>query len=394
MLIALATKKHWIMHQLDVKSAFLNGDLKEEVYLEQPEGFVQKGKEHLVCKLKKALYGLKQAPRSWYEKIDSFFLQFGYNRSDATYLIDEIKEQMSQMFEMKHLGELRYYLGLEIWRDLGQTFLSQAKYVKGLLEKFRMDQCKPAPVPLQQNIKLQCEYGSKAADATLCRQLVGSLIYLTTTRPDLTYVVIVLSQFMSKPLEGHWNAMKIVLRYLQGIVDYNIIYTDSSDVRLAGFADLDWERNVDDRRSITGYAFSLGSTVITWSSKKQNTISLSSAEAEYQAMCAATCQAVWLRRLLQDVREELTVTTTIRCDNQSSIKLANNPMFHKNTKHIDTQFHFVSEKVQSKEIHLEYCNTCDNVVDIFTKPLGKFKFQMFREMLGIYVNPFSIKGEC
>eukprot|EP00253_Pinus_taeda_P029593 PITA_29593 len=274
MLIALATKKHWIMQQLDVKSTFLNGELKEEVYLEQPEGFFQKGIEHLVCRLKKALYGLKQAPRSWYEKIYSFFLQAGYNRSDAIYLIDEIKQQISQMFEMKHLDELRYCLGLEIWRDSGQTFISQAKYVKVLLEKFRMDQCKYAPVALQQTIKLQCQDGSKTADATLYRQLVGSLIYLTTSRPDLAYAVSVLSQFMSTPLESHWNAAKNVLRYLQGTVDYGIIYTDSSDVILARFSDSDWAGNVDDHRSITGYAFILGSGVITWSSKKAEHILL------------------------------------------------------------------------------------------------------------------------
>eukprot|EP00253_Pinus_taeda_P033215 PITA_33215 len=267
---------------------------------------------------------------------------------DATYLIKEIKQQMSQVLEMKHLGELRYCLGREIWRNLGKTFMSQGKYVKGLLERFGMDQCKLAAVPLQQNIKLQIGDGSKEANTTLYRQLVGSLIYVTTTRLDLVYGVSVLSQYMSKSLESHWNAAKSVLR------------------------------------SITGYAFSIGSGVITWSSKKQNTVSLSSAEAEYQAMCAATCEAVWLRRLFQDVGEEQIDATKIRCDNQSSIKLANNPVFHKNTKHIDTQFHFVREKVQSKEIHLVYCNT---------KPLGKIKFDIFREMLGIFVNPFSIKGE-
>eukprot|EP00253_Pinus_taeda_P031047 PITA_31047 len=174
---------------------------------------------------------------------------------------------------MKHLGELRYCLGLEIWRDSGQTFMSQAKYVKEMLEKFRMDQCKSAQVPLQQNIKLQCEDGSKAVDETLYRHLVGSLIYLTTTRSDLAYAVSMLSQFMTKPLECR-------------------------------FADSDLTGNVDDRISITGYAFSLGSGVITWSSKKQNIVSLSSTEAEYQAMCAATCEVVWLWRLLQDVGEE------------------------------------------------------------------------------------------
>ena len=151
---------------------------------------------------------------------------------------------------------------------------------------------------------------------------------------------------MSKPLESHWNAAKCVLRYLQGTIDYGIIYIDSYDVRLTGFTEPDWAGNIDDSRSIIGYAFSIGSGVITWSNKKQNTVSLSSAEAEYQAMCAATCEAVWLWIILQDVVEEQKDATTIKCDNRSSIKLANNPVFHKNTKHIDTQFHFVREKVK------------------------------------------------
>eukprot|EP00253_Pinus_taeda_P036134 PITA_36134 len=152
--------------------------------------------------------------------------------------------------------------------------------------------------------------------------------------------------------------------------------------------DSDWARNVDDRRSLTGYAFSIGSGVITRSNKKQNTIFVYSAEAKYQAMCAATCEAVWLRRLLLYVREEKKVATMIKCDNHNSIKLANNLVFHKNTKHIDAQFHFVKEKVQSKEIHIEYCNSCGTVADSFTKPLGRLKFELFREVLGICVNPF------
>lgn len=208
-----------------------------------------------------------------------------------------------------------------------------------------MDECKVVAVPLQQNIKLQNEDGSKEADVTLYKQAIGSLIYLTTIVLDLAYIVSVLSQYMSKPLEIHWNVAKCILRYLQGTVDYGIIYTDSSNVRLTGFTDSDWAGNVDDCRSIIGYAFSIGSRVITWRIKKQNRISLSSAEAEYQAMYAMTCEAVWLRRLLQDVGEEQKDATTIRCDNQSSIKLANNLVFHKNTKHIDAQLHFVREKV-------------------------------------------------
>eukprot|EP00253_Pinus_taeda_P021046 PITA_21046 len=248
-------------------------------------------------------------------------------------LIEEIKQQLSQKFEMKDHGEMYYYLGLEVWRDSSQTFLSQGKYAKSLLTKFKMDECKVAFVPLQQNNKLQVDDGSKYADATLYRQLVG--------------------------------------------------YTNSN-----------WAGNLDDRRSITGYAFSIGSRVISWCNKKQHTVALSSVEVEYQAMCAATCQAVWLRKILQDAGEEQTEATVIIYDNKSSIKLTYNPVFHKNTKHIDTQFHFVREKVQSKEICVEYYNSFDNMADIFTKPLGRLKFELFRDTLGVFNNPFSIKGEC
>eukprot|EP00253_Pinus_taeda_P005243 PITA_05243 len=394
MLICLATKHKWKLHQLDVKSAFLNGELKEEIYLVQPPGFVKKGQEHFVCKLHKALYGLKQAPRSCYDKIDSFFVQHSFHKSlndpnlytkinkqrqiilislyvddmiiigNANSLIKEIKQKMSQEFEMKDLGDLHYCLGLEVWKDSGQTFLTQGKYARNLLERFRMEQCKTAATPLQQNLKLSSDDGTKQVDATLYRQLVGSLIYLTTTRSYLAYSVSVLSQLMSRPLDSHWNAAKCVLRYLSDTCNYGILYTDSSNITLAGYSDSDWAGNLDDRRSIT----------------------------EYQAFCAATCEAIWLRRLLSDAGEGQKSATSIKIDNQSTIKLAYNPVFHKNTKHIDTQFHFVREKIQSKEICVDYCNTCDNLADIFTKPLGRIKFELLRRMLGVHNNPFFING--
>ena len=286
-----------------------------------------------MCKLHKALYGLKQAPRSWYDKIDSFFIEHGFHRSlndpnlytkinkqrqiilislyvddmiitrNADNLIKEIKQQMSQVFEMKDLGDLHYCIGLEVWKDSSQTFLTQGKYARTLLERFIMEQCKTTATPLQQNLKLSSDDGTKQVDATLYRKLVGSMIYLTTTRPDLAYSVSVLSQFMSRPIDSHWNAAKCVLRYLSGTCNYGLLYTDISNVTLAGYSDSDWAGNVDDRRSITGYAFSIGSGVISWSSKKKSTVALSSCEEEYQALCAATCEAIWLRRLLSDTGE-------------------------------------------------------------------------------------------
>eukprot|EP00253_Pinus_taeda_P032596 PITA_32596 len=221
---------------------------------------------------------------------------------------------------MKDLGDLHYYPGSKVWKDSGQTFLTQGKYVRTLLERFRMEQCKTTATPLQQNLKLSSDDGTKQVDATLYRKLVGSLIYLTTTRPDLAYFVSVLSEFMSRPLGSHSNAAKC--------------YSDS-----------DWAGNLDDRRSITRYAFSIGSGVISWSSRKQRTVALSSCEGEYQAFCVATCEAIWLRRLLSDASEGKREETSIKTDNQSTIKLAYNPVLHKNTKHIDTQFHFVREKI-------------------------------------------------
>ena len=412
-LIALATKYNWELHQLDVNSAFLNGELKEEIYIVQLEGFVKQGQEYLVCRLKNSLYGLKQAPRSWYEKVDFFFLEYGFHRSlndpnlytkynkqgkiilislyvddmiitgDVDDLTRVIKRVMAQVFQMKDLERLHYCLGLEVCRDTGKTFLTQGKYARNLLENLGMNQCRSEVTPLQKNLKLCSDDGTKEVDATMYRQLFGSFLYLTTTKPVFAYSVSVLSQFMSKPLESHWVAAKSVFRYLCGTVNYGILYTDASDAILASFSDSEWAGNLDDRRSIIGYAFSIGSGVIAWSNKKQSTIALSSCEAEYQALCAATCEAIWLRRLLNDAGKEQKNPTSIKSDNQSTIKLAYSLVFHKNTKHIDTQFHFFKEKIQLKEIIVEYCKTCDNMDDIVTKPLARVNFILFKDYTDI-----------
>eukprot|EP00253_Pinus_taeda_P011405 PITA_11405 len=225
------------------------------------------------------------------------------NRGNSVKLMDEIKVQMSQVFEMKNLVEPHYYLGLEVWRDACQKIFGQAKYVR-VLKIFNMDQCKVALVPMQQNVKLHFDNGSKELDGTLYRQLVGRLNYLTTTRLDLTYYVSVLSQFMARPLEIHWRATKGVLQDLKGTINYGLKYMDSFDVELTGYSHSDWVGNLDDRRSTTGYAFNIGSKIVPWRSKKQPIVSLSSTEVEYKALCVATYEVVWLRQVLQDVGEE------------------------------------------------------------------------------------------
>jgi len=227
---------------------------------------------------------------------------------------------------MKDLGELHYCLGLEIWRESGKTIITQSKYAKAILERFHMFECKPMSTPLKHNAKLSNDDGSKEVNGTLYHKLVGSLNYLTTTRPDIAYSISILSQFMAKPCESHWKEAKKVLRYLKGTLYFGILYTNESDVELAGFFDSDWAGNPNDRRSTSGYAFNLGSGVVSWSNKKQPTISLSSREAEYKALTDATCEAIWLRRILEDVGEKQRGPTSIKCDNQSSMKLENNPI--------------------------------------------------------------------
>jgi hypothetical protein len=212
---------------------------------------------------------------------------------------------------------------------------------------------------------------------------VGSLNYLTTTRPDIAYSVSILSQFMAKPHENHWKAAKRVIQYLKGTIDFRIEYTNDFDVELTGFSDSDWAGDPDDMKSTIGYAYSIGSGIVSWSSKKQPTVSLSSTEAEYKTLCTATCEAIWLKRILEDVGEKQKVPTIIQYDNQSSIKLANNPVYHARSKHIETHYNFVREKIQSNEIDVLYCNTNDNAADIFTKPLRKAKFVICRDKIGV-----------
>ncbi|CAL5325451.1 unnamed protein product [Camellia sinensis] len=388
-IIALVAQKGWFLHQLDVKSAFLNGKLEEEVYVDQPQGFVVKGKEDKVYKLKKALYGLKQAPRAWYSEIDAYFNEKGFQRSkseptlyikrqgttgilivslyvdDLVFtgsdekLIEDFKREMMKKYEMSDLGLLHHFLGIEIHQNNGGVFICQKKYAQTLLEKFQMKNCKSVATPLIVNEKLSKEDGSKEAEASCYRSLVGSLLYLTATRPDIMYATSLLSRFMHSPSQIHFGVAKRVLRYIQGTLDYGIFYEKFLDAKLIGFCDIDWAGCVDDMRSTSGYAFSLGSGVISWSSKKQQIVAQSSAEAEYISASLATTQAIWLRRFLDDFGEKQGEATPIMCDNKSAIAMAKNPVYHSRTKHIAIKHHFIKEAVEDDEIQIKYWKTED-----------------------------------
>ncbi|KAI5355814.1 hypothetical protein L3X38_008709 [Prunus dulcis] len=411
-LIALAAQKRWKLFQLDVKSAFLNGLLHEEVYVDQPPGFVVKDKEDKVYRLKKALYGLKQAPRAWYEEINSYFTATGFQRSssDATFyvkaaesgilivslyvddiiytgsseeLVMSFKTEMMKRYEMTDLGLLQHFLGLGVIQAESYIFLHQKKYARTLLDKFGLKDCKAVSTPLAMNEKLSKEDGSEQADEKVYRQIVGSLLYLTATRPDIMFAASLLARYMHGPTKKHMGTAKRVLRYIQGTLDYGIAYEKGKEAMLVGYCDSDWLGCEDDMRSTSGYAFRLGLGVFSWASVKQSSVALSTAEAEYVSAAEATTQAVWLRFVLSDFGEEQVEATPILCDNTSAIAITKNPVHHHRTRHISRRVHFIRDALQNGEIDLLYCRTGEQNADIFTKALARDRFEYLRSKLGV-----------
>jgi Reverse transcriptase (RNA-dependent DNA polymerase) len=409
MLISLAAHKGWKMFQLDVKSAFLNGVLKEKVYVVQPQGFEVEGEEKKVYKLKKALYGLKQAPRACYDNIDAYFIEKGFRRSPSEstlyvkhgetgmlivslYVDDlifignddemmhEFKNNMMKKYEMNDLGLLHYFLGIEIDQRNDGVFISQKKYAQNILSKFKMENCNPVMTPLLVNEKLVKEDGSGDADAAQYRSLVGSLLYLTTTRSDIMYSSGLLSRFMHQPSKTHFGVTKRVLRYVQGTKDYGLMFekNESEDVELFGFCDSDWAGSMDDMKSTSRYCFTLGSDIFSWTSKRQERVAHSSAEAEYVSASEATKRVVWLRKNLGDMWEKQDMATVLFCDNKSVIAMAKNLVFHSRTKHINLKHHYIREAVEDEEVVIKHVKIGDQLADIFTKALSCDKFVYLR----------------
>eukprot|EP00253_Pinus_taeda_P009922 PITA_09922 len=356
-MLSIAAPNKWKVYQMDVKSAFLNRVLMEEIYIEQPLGYEKKGEEHKVCKLKKALYGLKQAPRAWYSRIDSYLLENGFDKCNDNYFIENFKAVMKEEFEMTDMGLLRYFLGIEVDQNENGIFISQARYVNEVLGRFNMQECKAAITPTVMGLKLSKEDSSKDFDPSLYKSIVGSLMYLTATRPDIMFVVSLISRFMERSKEAHWQAAKRILRYVKGSKRFGILYNVSEHSDLVGYTVSDWAGSVDDRKNTSGYVFHMGSGAISWASKKQSIVALSTAEAKYVAATATACQAVWIRRMLRSLGQEQAKETMVFCDNSSAIALSKNSVFHKRTKHIDTRFHYIRELVSNGEIVLEHCMT-------------------------------------
>lgn len=416
-ILALAAQKEWKVYQLDVKSAFLHGELMEDVYVDQPRGFEKEEEPNKVYKLRKALYGLKQAPRPWFSRIEAYFLREGFEKSsseqtlfvkistrgkllivslyvdDLIYtgndesMMGDFKKSMMNEFDMTDLGKMRYFLGIEVQQLESGIFISQKKYAGDVLRRFRMEECNAVSNPIVPGVKITKDENGVVVDSTIYKQLVGSLIYLTSTRPDLMYIVSLISRYMSQPTELHFMAAKRVLRYVKGTIDYGILYKKKGCSVLTAYTDSDYAGCLEDRKSTSGYAFMMSSGAVAWSSKKQPIVTLSTTEAEYVAAAACACQAIWMKMVLKRLGCNGDECTTIFCDNSSTIKLSKNPVMHKRSKHIAVRFHFLRDLCNEGAVRLIHCGSNDQLADILTKPLKLEQFQRIRGLLGVCQPP-------
>ncbi|RVW94488.1 Retrovirus-related Pol polyprotein from transposon RE1 [Vitis vinifera] len=404
----------WPLQQFDVKNAFLHGELSEEVYMDLPPGCMVSEKQcQKVCKLKKSLYGLKQSPRAWFGRFTKSMRAFGYRQSNSDHTlflkkqhgkittlivyVDDmvvtgndpeerkaLQNYLSREFEMKDLGPLKYFLGIEVSRSSEGIFLSQRKYALDLLQETGMSGCQPVNTPIEEGLKLCVEPNQVSTDKGRYQRLVGRLMYLAHTRPDLAYALSVVSQYMHNPGEQHMNAVMRILRYLKNAPGKGILFAKNVDHQsIEVYTDADWAGAVDDRRSTSGYFTFVGGNLVTWKSKKQNVVARSSAEAEFRGMALGLCEALWLRLLLQDLGYLSRQPIRLFCDNKAACDIAHNPVQHDRTKHVEVDRFFIKEKLDDKIVELPKIRSEDQLADILTKAVSSQVFSKFLDKLGM-----------
>eukprot|EP00253_Pinus_taeda_P008949 PITA_08949 len=297
---------------------------------------------------------------------------FGSNEEDMSQSFALV---MQKEFEMSLLGELTYFLGLQIQQKEEGIFLSQTKYLKQILKKYGMENAKPVCTPMVTGCSLSANDESAAVHQTTYRSMIGSLLYLTGTRPDIMHAVGIVGRFQANPKETHLQAVKRIFKYLQGTQNYGLWYPRDTDLTLHAYTDADWAGSVDDRKSTSGGAFFMGSRLVSWFSKKQSSIALSTAEAEYVAAASCCTQLLCMMQTLQDFQITCTPPISILCDNTSAISISNNPVMHSKTKHIPIKYHFLREQVLEQKVKLEYVPSKEQVADILTKPLPRETFE-------------------
>lgn len=410
LVLALSAKLKLFVNHIDIVAAYLNGDLKEDVYMRQPEIFVSKDHPQKVCKLKKSIYGLKQAGRDWNNKIDFLLNEMGFHRcksDNCVYIkrkgnevniiviyVDDIilactakstmkniVDQLSAQIEVKNRGPISYYLGMQIERkgECGAITIHQEKYTRELLKKWNMQNCKGVSTPYAQGTMLEkcTKKGCSGSNVKEYQSLLGGLTYVAiTSRPDISFAVSKLSQFHSHPHQQHFIAAKRILRYLKAKPKGMLTYQPNNQ-NLLCFTDSDWGSDQTDRKSVSGYALFYSGGLIAWEAKKQHMVSLSTMEAEYVAMCQGAKEVAFHRSLLTElgVIEIAKNSTVIKCDNQGAQFAVRNPTVHKRSKHIDIRFHYIREKFINGDIDIEYVQSSENAADIFTKHLPLIKHE-------------------
>lgn len=412
LLIALASIHGLVIHQMDVKTAFLNGDLDEEVYMKQPEGFIVKGQEHKVCRLIKSLYGLKQAPKQWHQKFDEVILGDGFkiNQADkcvyskfnnsgqgviiCLYVddmlifgtnqieVDKTKEFLSTKFSMKDLGEADVILGIKIKREGKGLTLTQSHYIEKVVKRFQCDKSTPVSTPMDPSEKLLPNLGEPISQLEYS-QVIGCLMYaMTSTRPDIAFAVGKLSRYTSRPSSSHWKALRRVLRYLKGTMTYGIAYVGSPST-LEGYTDASWITNMEDHSSTSGWVFLLGGGAISWASKKQSCITTSTMESEFVALAAAGKEAEWLRNLIHEIPlwPKPISPIAIFCDSQSTLAKAYSQVYNGKSRHLGVRHSSIRELITHGVISVVFVRTHNNLADHLTKSLAKeFVYKASRGM--------------
>ena len=362
-------------------------------------------------KLKKALYGLKQAPRAWYERLSKFLLENNFQRGKVdktlfikkrnnetllvqiyvddiifgatnSVLVKEFSELMTNEFEMSMMGELNYFLGLQVKQMDQGTFVYQSKYCKELLKRFEMQNAKHIATPMATSDHLDKDEKGIEVDVKKYRGMIGSLLYLTASRPDIMFAVCLCARYQACPKESHLKAVKRIMRYLIDTVNVGLWYPKESSLTLVGYSDSDFAGCKLDRKSTSGTCHLLGASLISWFSRKQVSVALSTTEAEYVAAGSCCAQTLWMRQQLIDYGLSLD-HIPLRCDNTSAINLTKNPVLHSRTKHIDIRHHFIRDHVLKGDVDIEFVETSKQLADIFTKPLDKENFFKIRRELGI-----------
>ena len=426
-LIAIAAYYDYEIWQMDVKTAFLNGRLDEDIYMEQPEGYVDPEFPNGVCKLQRAIYGLKQASRQWNKRFDEEVKRFGFvqNRDepcvyrkasgdDVVFLVlyvddilimgnnipklQEVKDYLGSCFSVKDLGEAAYILGIKIYRDRSRRLigLCQTAYIDKILKRYGMYDSKKGYLPMEVEHGLSLGVGASTDEEKAYMKTVpyasavGSIMYaVRCTRPDVAFAQNLVSRYQQNPGKLHWTAVKRILKYLRNTKDLFLVYGGNPETKLCvtGFCDASWQCDKDDTKSQTGYVFIINGGAVDWKSQKQSTIAMQSAEAEYVAASEAAMEAVWISKFIEDlgVMPSINKPTKMYCDNTAAIAFAKEPGILRGARHFQRKHHYIREQVDAKVIEIIKVNTDDNLADIFTKALPKGKIDKFSEGIGLKI---------